>query len=340
MLKIDENVDIKKYSTLKIGGQFRYFIYINNKEDLAEAYRFAESKKLPVFVLGGGSNMVFPDGLLERVALKINILGFDILEETNDFAIIKIGAGEIWDSIVEKVVSMHLSGIEAMSAIPGTVGATPVQNVGAYGQEIKDTLLEVEVFDIDNFSFKTLSNTDCQFSYRDSTFKRHAKGRYVIVSVSLKLSKNMPDIPNYPGVKKYFIENSINNPSITEIREAIISIRQNKLPDPKEIPSVGSFFKNPIIDKDTAHNLKQNYNELTLFPVGDDRIKISAGWLIDQAGLKDKNFGKISTYQHNALVLVNNGGATRADVEQTRDEIIKTVFDKFNITLETEPEFV
>lgn len=340
MPEMKENVDIKEYSTLKVGGRFRYFTEISSPDNLPEVYAFAQEKNLPVFVLGGGSNLVFPDGLLEYVVIKINFSGFDIVNDTESYTDIKIGAGENWDSVVARTVDMNLSGIEAMSAIPGTCGATPVQNVGAYGQEIKDTLIEVEVYDTSTQSFTTLLNDECEFSYRNSIFKNNKKGKYVITAITLRLSKYPPTIPNYPGVKKYFIEHNINNPSLTAIREAIIEIRSDKLPDPKVIPSVGSFFKNTIVHKSVADNLKSKYPTMVVFPVNESETKVPSGFLIEQAGLKGKNFGTISSYAHNAMVLVNNGGASRSDVEKVRDEITKIIFEKFGITLETEPEFV
>jgi UDP-N-acetylmuramate dehydrogenase len=288
--------------------------------------------------LGGGSNLVFPDGVLDVLALRIELLGFTIVDENDEYADVEIGAGENWDSIVARAVEMGLSGIEAMSAIPGTAGATPVQNVGAYGQEIKDTLLSVRVFGTHDFSLKTLSNAECKFAYRDSIFKSEQKGKYIITSITLRLSKKPPLMPNYKGVKEFF--GQIENPTLAQIRDAIIAIRKVKLPDPKETPNVGSFFENPIVEKSVADELKNIYPSMPSFDVGDGNVKIPAGWLIENAGLKGKDFGMISTYANNALVLVNNGQATRADIERVRDEIIKTVFDKFGITLEQEPEMI
>lgn len=340
MLEIMENVDIRDHTTFKVGGKFRYFTKLSDPLELLALYEFAKEKKLPVHILGGGSNMVFPDGTFECIVVKIEFCGFELIAETDEYADLKIGAGENWDYVVECAVEVNLSGIEAMSAIPGTCGATPVQNVGAYGQEIKDSLVSVDVYDTKDNKFKTLSKVYCEFSYRNSIFKGEAKGRYVIIAVTLRLSKGLPKIPNYPGVKKYFIEKSINSPTLFQIREAIIEIRKKKLPDPKEIPSAGSFFKNPIVDRHIAHELKMKYPELTTFPTGDDLVKIPAGFLIETAGLKGRDFGAVSVYPNNALVLVNNGNATRADVEKVRDQIIRTIFEKFDITLETEPEFV
>jgi UDP-N-acetylmuramate dehydrogenase len=235
---------------------------------------------------------------------------------------------------------MNLSGLEALSLIPGTVGGTPVQNVGAYGSEVKDTIVEVEVFDIQNKIIKILSNSDCKFKYRDSIFKNEDKGKYIIITVTYRLLKNFVKIPDYPGVKRYLIENNINNPHLKEIREAIIYIRNEKLPNPKELPNVGSFFKNPIVSKEFAMRMKNQYEGLTTFPTDDGGVKIPAGWLIENAGLKGKSFGNISVYDKNALILINNGEATKEDLSTAKNEIIKIVKDKFGIELEQEPEMI
>jgi UDP-N-acetylmuramate dehydrogenase len=340
MIDIQEYVDTKDYSTLKVGGRFRYLIEITEKEQLSEAYDWAQEKSLPVLVLGGGSNMVFSDGVIEVVALCVHIHGFQIVNEEHGHVDIRIGAGEIWDSVVERAVGMNLSGIEAMSAIPGTTGATPVQNVGAYGQEIKDTLLSVEVFNIEMREFETIYKQACRFEYRDSIFKNEAKGKYVIMSVTLRLSKSAPSVPNYPGVQAYFKDAHISKPTLREIREAVIAIRSVKLPDPTKIANVGSFFKNPIVLNDLAEKLKSENPKLVVFPIDPHYSKVPAGFLIEACGLKGQDFGAVSVYNNNALVLVNNGMATRADIEHVRDEIIKKVYEKFGITIETEPEFV
>ena len=352
MLKIDENVDIKKYCTLKIGGTFRYFCIIKNIDELNEAISFAKEKNLKTFILGGGSNLVFNDSVLDFLVLKIEILGFEIITETDQYVDIKVGAGENWDTFVARTVSMNLSGIEALSAIPGTVGATPVQNVGAYGQEVKDTIVSIDVCEIPIVSMheniettlKTLDSEDCVFGYRDSIFKNEtARGVYMILFVKFRLSKKAPTTPNYPGVKKYFEDKGITNPTLLEIREAIISIRSTKLPDPKIIANVGSFFKNPIVKREVAEDLKKINPSLAIFelnPILESFVKIPAGWLLEQSGLKGKSFGSVSVYDKNALVLVNNGDATFADLENVKNQIIQTVYDKFGITLEPEPEFV
>lgn len=345
-MEIKEYVNIKDYCTLKVGGQFRYFFNIKSIDDLKEAFLFANKNNIEVFILGGGSNIVFPDGVFSVFALKIEILGFEVVNEGEDFVEIKVGAGENWDSFVERVVDMNLSGIEAMSAIPGTVGATPVQNVGAYGQEIKDTLVSVEVFKKENSEIKTFSKEECNFTYRGSIFKQYpplgVKGEYIITNLIFRFSKSKPNIPDYPGVKEYFEKINISDITIKDIRDAIIKIRNEKLPDPKLISNVGSFFKNPIIKKSLAEDLKNKYQDFRIFVLPDEEnmVKVSAGWLIENAGLKGKSFGKVATYKNNALVLVNEGGATQEDIKNTCDEIIKIVQEKFGITLESEPEIL
>ena len=346
MLKILEYVDIKNYSTFKIGGQFRYFTLISSISDLKSFHIIIQNdlifKNIPIFILGGGSNIVFSDGLLDVFALKNEIKGFEIISETDEYIDIKVGAGEIWDDIVKKTVDMNLSGLEALSAIPGTVGAGPVQNIGAYGSEIKDTLLEVEVFDIKNGEIFNISNKDCKFRYRDSIFKNEARGKYIIVSVTYRLEKSASPskVFSYPGVMKYFDDKRIENPTLKQIREAIIDIRSKKLPNPKDIPNVGSFFKNPIVENNIADGIKVKYPEIKFFPIGEKYVKIPAGWLIENAGLKGKSLGSISVYDKNALVLVNNGNATKDDLLKAKNEIIKIVEEKFGIILEQEPEVV
>lgn len=339
-MKILENVDIKPYSSFKIGGKFKYFVEVREKEELIEVCEFAKEKQLSLFILGGGSNVIFSDGVINKIALKINILGFEYLNEDNQFIEIKVGAGENWDKFVEKTVNLNLSGLECLSAIPGTVGATPVQNVGAYGSEIKDTLVKVEVYDIRDKVFNEILNKDCKFGYRDSIFKDEDKGRYIITSVVFRLSKSNPILSNYPGVTKYFDEREISNPSIRQIRDAIIHIRSEKLPNPKNIPNVGSFFKNPIVPNQISEKIKEEFSNAKFFPIDDKQTKIPAGWLIENAGLKGKSFGSVSVYDKNALVLINNGNATKDDVINTRNKIIESVEKRFGIKLEQEPEII
>ncbi len=336
-----EHKNIAELSTFRMGGSVRYYIPIRNTLDLKQAISFAKDANLPFIIVGGGSNTIFGfTQELDVVLLHIQILGFEIVEKNTDSVLVKIGAGENWDNIVAKAVEMNLSGIEAMSKIPGTAGATPVQNVGAYGQEIKDTLVSVEVYDISTGEIKNLSNTECGFTYRDSIFKHEAKEKYIITSIVLKLSTQEPKVPDYPGVKLYFEKKGISAPTLADIREAISQIRASKLPDPKDIASVGSFFKNPIVSNKLASQIKEKYSNAVIFPLTSTESKIGAGWLIDTLGLKGKEFGNLMLYSNNALVIVNKGGATYPELIELVSSIQKQIKDTFGIDIEPEPIIV
>ena len=342
MLKIQEYVNIASYTTFQLSAQARYFTVLTEKQYIAEIVLKAKNDfKIPLYFLGSGSNTIFGTTTVNKFIVVSQIKGFSVITEDENNISIQIGAGENWDDIVARTVEMNLSGIEAMSAIPGTVGATPVQNVGAYGQEIKDTLVSVECYDMNTDSYVTISNTECQFGYRESIFKSSQKGRYVILSITLQLSKKSPKMPEYPGVKAYFIERNIEHPTLQQIRDTIIEIRKSKLPNPTVVKNCGSFFKNPIVEKNVADELQNKYPDIKVFPVDDEKIKIPAGWLIEQAGLKGSTFGPISVYDKNALVLVNNGtNTTIDDLKNAIDKIVSIVREKFGITLEAEPNIV
>src|SRR3989344_1597646 len=344
-------INIAPLTTMQLPVMAEVF-YAKNVDHILEFFNKLEKGVKPI-ILGGGSNLIISPEIKNRPILKMEIMGIEIISNERDFVLIKLGAGENWDNFVSRACATNLSGIEAMSAIPGTVGATPVQNVGAYGQEVKDTILNVEVFDIEDKKIKILTNVDCKFSYRDSIFKNEGKNKFVIISVTFKLLKQFPEIPKYVDVKKYFIENNINNPSLIQIRDAIINIRHTKLPDPKIIFNTGSFFKNPIIDKNEALKIKESYLDMPSFTVISnaniehmssnsiyEQVKIPAGWLIEKVGMKGYDFGKVATYKNNAIVLINKGDASYQDIINAKDKIIASVYEKFGITLETEPEFV
>ncbi len=340
-LDILSNIKLSTHSTFRLGGAVHSFVSVTNAAELAEAFSYAKNNNLPVMILGGGSNTIFGfHETLHALVIKIDMKGKEVESENSEHVIVRFGAGENWDDVVAWSVGLNLSGIEMLSAIPGTAGATPVQNVGAYGGEIKDTLVSLEVYDRVNGTVATMENKDCEFSYRDSIFKKSAKDRYVILNITLRLLKQSPSVPNYPGVKKYFEEKGIVTPTLQQIREAIITIRANKLPDPKDIASVGSFFKNPFVPTEKARKLKDEYPTLVVFPVNESISKIGAGSLLDTLGLRGKVFGNLSLYAGNALVIVNNGQATYEELAAFKDFIISEVEKKFGITLEPEPVFV
>lgn len=340
-VSILEHIPLAQFSTFRMGGTVSHFAHITSKEDLVEATQYAKNHNLNIFILGGGSNTLFCiDKELQALVLRIEISGFKIVEQENSRVVIYAGAGEDWDGIVAKTVELGYSGMEALSAIPGSVGGTPVQNVGAYGQETSNILISVEVYDLTDAVFKILTKTDCAFNYRDSIFKHAGHGRYIIVGVTYELSTLPPKVPNYPGVQAHFVEKNILQPTLLDIRNAVIAIRASKLPDPKLIASVGSFFKNPIISKQEADRVKETFPSIVVFLIDEHTSKVGAGSLIDTLGLKGKEFGNLQLYPHNALVIVNKGGATYQELQKLVSDIQKQVHDTFGINIEPEPVMV
>lgn len=322
---------------MKIGGNARFMTEVHAPQELAEVYKNSKKQNLPVFVLGGGSNVIATDKGFNGLVIRIKIPGFELISEDSSFATIKIGAGENWDMVVEKAVQMNLSGIEAMSAIPGTAGAAPVQNTGAYGQEIADTLVSLEAYDSQTDSFVTLLNEECGFSYRNSIFRDKEYGRYVITSITLKLSKTLPQPPFYDSLQRYLDEHNIKIYTQEIIRNTVIAIRKEKLPDPKVIPNTGSFFKNGLVEKWQLENLKNINPDTPTYDMGDGTYKVPSGWLIEQVGLKGQALHGMKVYDKNALVLVNESAKSYDDLALARDEIIGKVRDTFHIQIEQEP---
>lgn len=306
-------------------------------EEVAEVYRNAKSQNLPIFVLGGGSNVIVHDEGFNGIVIRNRIPGFDVVADDASTTTIRIGAGENWDEAVKRTVDMRLSGIEAMSAIPGTAGAAPVQNVGAYGQEIADTLISLEAYDSVTDSFIVLQNADCGFSYRHSIFRGDAIGRYVVIAITLKLYKAAPQPPFYKAIEDYFTANNITMFTPQIIRDAVIKIRADKLPDPNLLPNTGSFFKNALIEDWQLADLRVEYPDLPSYDMPDGKYKIPTGWLIEQTGLKGKTLHGMRVHDKNALVLINESAASYADLAAARDEISGAVRDQFRITIEQEP---
>jgi UDP-N-acetylmuramate dehydrogenase len=336
-MDIHTNIPLKNFTTMKIGGNARYMTEVRTADEVASIYRDAKSKSLPIFVLGGGSNVIAKDDGFNGIIIHIRIPGFEIISDDINTTTIRIGAGEVWDSVVKRVVDMRLSGVEAMSNIPGTTGALPIQNVGAYGQEIADTMQSLEAYDSQTDSFVTLQNVECGFSYRDSIFRGSEKGRYIITSVTIKLSKNLPQPPFYDALQKYFDEHKIKIFTQETVRNAVIDIRTNKLPDPKKLPNTGSFFKNAIVETWQLDDLRAIDPNIPLYDMGNGRYKVPSGWLIEQTGLKGKLIHGMRVYDKNALVLVNESARSYNDLADARDEIIGAVRDKFRIQIEQEP---
>lgn len=336
-MDIHTNIPLKNLTTMKIGGNARFMAEVHSAQDVATVCHNAKAQSLPIFVIGGGSNVIALDEGFNGIIIRIRIPGFEILADDINSTTIRIGAGEDWDSVVKRTVDMRLSGIESMSAIPGTAGATPVQNVGAYGQEIADTLQSLEAYDMQADAFGTLQNADCVFSYRDSIFHEVAKGRYIITSITLKLSKTQPQPPFYDSLQEYIEEHDIKIFTQEIIRNIVIEIRNDKLPDPKKLPSCGSFFKNAVIETWQLDDLKSINPDVPMHDMGNGHFKIPTGWLIEQTGLKCKLLHGMRVYDKNALVLVNESATSYNDLATARDEIIGKVRDKFRIQIEQEP---
>lgn len=351
--EVDQNVSLAQLTTFKLGGVARYVASINSVEELTDCLAWIERENLKHFILSGGSNTVFGDDGFDGVIIRMEIKGFTVDKDHADYAVVKVGAGEVWDETVARCVKLGLSGIEALSLIPGLCGSAPVQNIGAYGQELSQTLSSVEALDQTASPPKLvqLSNANCHFSYRDSIFKSSAKGRYIITSITLKLSKQPPAKPVYHDLVEYFAQRHIDQPTLNQIRQAVIEIRQRKLPDPAKIPNAGSFFKNPIISRRQFSELARRYPELDRTPpgwsqpprweVGGNQIKLSAARLIELAGFS-KGFahGHAKIDDRHTLVLENIEGHSAADLFALKNEIINQVMAKFDIVLETEPVIV
>lgn len=336
-MDIRTNIPLKNFTTMRLGGPARFFADARTPADVQQLITHAKQQNLPVFILGGGSNVLARDEGYSGLIIRMRIPGFELVEDTLHSMTIKIGAGELWDSVVERTVSLNLSGIEAMSAIPGTAGAAPVQNVGAYGQEIAETLVSLEAYDTQANTFVILQNQDCEFSYRHSIFRGSQQGRYVITSITLRLSKSLPAPPFYDSLQTYLDANSITFYTQQTIRDAVKAIRAEKLPDPSVTANAGSFFKNSIIESWQADELRQQHPDIKLFEMADGRMKVPSGWLIERAGLKGQLLHGIRVYEKNALVLVNESAEGYADLAAAREEVISKVRDSFRVIIEQEP---
>lgn len=331
------NIPLKNFTTMKLGGPAHFMAEARTPEEVATIYAAAKAQSLPVFVLGGGSNVIAGDAGYAGVILRMRIPGFEVIADDLNSTTVRIGAGEIWDETVKKTVEMHLSGIETLSAIPGTTGAAPVQNIGAYGQEIADTLQSLTAYDSQTNSFVTLQNADCNFSYRESIFRGSEKGRYVITSITIKLSKSSPQPPFYDALQKYFDEHDIHSFTQEAVRNAVIDIRTNKLPDPNLLPNAGSFFKNALVEDWKLNELHTTYPDMPAYDMGDGKFKLSTGWLIEQTGLKGTVIHGIRVHDKNSLVLINESASSYNDLAMARDQIISAVRDKFGVQIEQEP---
>ncbi|MDB5178570.1 MAG: UDP-N-acetylenolpyruvoylglucosamine reductase [Patescibacteria group bacterium] len=337
---LQEQVELAPYTTMKVGGPADYLVVVRTAAEVKAACDWAAAQNVPVFVLGEGSNIVVSGEGVHKLVMKVELAGFEAITEDDTAVTLRVGAGEHWDGVVERTVEQGWAGIEAMSMIPGTAGAAPVQNAGAYGQEIANTLVELEAYDMNEHRFVTLKRADCGFAYRHSRFKGDWAGRFVITRVTLRLSKQPPAEPTYASLRRWLDENAIAKPTVAQIREGVMAIRARILPDPSVVPNSGSFFKNPIVDGARLAELKKRFPDIPSYEY-EDKFKLSAGWILDQCGFKGQEHFGFKFWTGHALVITNPGGsAGYDDLLKLVDLIVRTAQDKFGITLEPEPLFV
>lgn len=324
-----------------LGGQAAYLCRVTQRDEVAQAVAWAQQKGVAAIMIGDGSNIVWRDEGYNGLVIVNDITSFEIFDEDDDNLYLTVGAGETWDTVVERCVAAGLTGIEALSLIPGKTGATPVQNVGAYGQEISQTLTTVEAFDGQTNQLINLPASDCAFGYRTSRFKTTDRGRFFITAITLHLRRGNPLPPFYGSVQAYFAENNITDPTPATLRQAVIAIRSAKLPDPAVVRNCGSFFANPIISQTQFADLNANFENLPHWPA-DKGVKIPAAWLIEQVGFKDVHDSAtgMATWPRQPLVLVNEKADKTADLLAFKQKIVEAVQAKFGITLEQEPELL
>lgn len=336
---IQQNVQLKPYNTFGLEATARYFVEISSVEELKKVLQNTNYQHLPKLILGGGSNMLLTkdfDGLV----IKINIGGIEKVSEDAEQVILKVGAGVVWHQFVMHCVEQNLGGVENLSLIPGTVGAAPMQNIGAYGVEIKEVFVELEALNLETLEIETFDLKTCRFGYRESIFKHEAKGKYIIVSVSFHLQKHPKFNVSYGAINDTLAEMGVTELSIKAISDAVIHIRQSKLPNPAEIGNAGSFFKNPEISKTQFETLKEKFPNVPSYPVNETTVKVPAGWLIEQAGWKGQRFGNVGVHTKQALVLVNYGGGKGLEIKELSEKIQASVSEKFGINLNAEVNFI
>ncbi len=331
-MEIQQNISLKNYNTFGIDVNAKRFISIRSVHELQQLI----VKEKSLFLISGGSNMLLTKDINDLV-VHINTEGICIDREDDNSVYLTVNAGENWHDFVLWCIDQNYGGIENLSLIPGNVGTCPIQNIGAYGVEVKDVITKVEAVSIETGKLVQFSNAECKFGYRNSIFKNEVKGKYIITSVSFKLTKKDHVLnTSYGAIETELASKNITNPTIKTVSDAVIAIRQSKLPDPKEIGNSGSFFKNPVISKSLFENLKEKFPNIPSYSVSDEEIKVPAGWLIEQSGFKGKRFGDYGVHEKQALVLVNYGNASGKDIYSLAQEIQTTIKENFGIDLEIE----
>jgi UDP-N-acetylmuramate dehydrogenase len=334
-MQIQENIPLRQYNTFGIAALARHFAVIESAEDLKEASKLHYNQLL---ILGGGSNLLMTKDV-DGLVLKINIKGISTVSETESSVILKVGAGENWHQFVESCIAANLGGVENLSLIPGNMGASPMQNIGAYGVEIKDVFEELEAYDLQENVIRKFSRSECEFGYRESAFKHRYRNRFVILNVSLRLSKQPVFNISYGAIADELEKMGVTTLSLRAVSQAVINIRRSKLPDPVVIGNAGSFFKNPVISTEKFHALNHQFPAIPHYPSGND-VKLAAGWLVEQCGWKGFRRGDAGCHSKQALVLVNYGDASGSEILGLSEEIIESVQGKFGVLLEREVNII
>lgn len=340
---IEENIPLRDFTTFHIGGSARYFAVVNNISELKEAIHFSKNNKIPFWILGGGSNVLISDQGYPGLVIKNEIKKKEIID---DLVTVAFGSGENWDEAVEFTVAHNLTGLENLSGIPGTVGASPVQNIGAYGSEIKDTLSQVKVLNTETNEEEIFTNEQCQFAYRHSIFKKIEYKKYIITEVSFKLNKytegNKDKLNiSYKDLNNYFLEHKDIPVSLRNVREAVLEIRKGKFPNTLEFGLAGSFYKNPIITEEKYRELTLTYQNLPNYAAGDGLVKIPLAWILDHVcQLRGYRVGNVGLHKDQPIVLVNYGGATKEEIINFSNQIKKNVKEKIGIEIEEEVEMI
>lgn len=333
-MNIHENVSLKPYNTFGLDVKAKYFIEIKNLNDLKEIVKANKSDKL--FILGGGSNMLLTQNI-NKIVVKLDIQGISVVENGEDYVLVEAQAGENWHEFVLWCIEHNYGGVENLSLIPGNVGTTPIQNIGAYGVEIKDVMYSCKALNVKTLEIVEFTNEQCEFGYRESIFKNELKGQYIIISTTYKLTKENHTLKiEYGAIKGELEANNIATPTIKDISDAVIAIRESKLPNPKEIGNSGSFFKNPIITKEEFLRLQRGYPTMPHYIVSDNEVKIPAGWLIETSGLKGYRLGDAGVHTQQALVLVNYGKAEGIQIKKLSETVQREVYKLFGIEIHAE----
>ena len=337
-MQIQNNISLKPYNTFGIDVKAKHFVSVTSVEELKTIF---SSERYPQkFILGGGSNMLLTKDI-DALVIHLNLKGKQVISKTESTVLVEANAGENWHEFVLWTLDNDFGGLENLSLIPGNVGTSPIQNIGAYGVELKDTFVSCKALKLDTLEIETFTNEACEFEYRNSIFKQHAKGQYIILSVVFKLSTKSHTLhTNYGAITSELEKISVAQPTIQDVSKAVISIRESKLPNPKEIGNSGSFFKNPIISKAAFLKLQSNFPDAPHYIVSESEVKIPAGWLIEHAGFKGKTFGNYGVHKKQALVLVNYGDAKGSDILKLSQLIQDTVARIFNIQIEAEVNII